>query len=555
MARSSSSHAKTFLPRQQRRHLRPRRSPKKRVDATVLCPGALQNLSGAQPEHLPPGMDLPRHAGDKTLAVHAGEKLGRCWGTDTDSIVTPVVGGATHWFKNSEDLIAFKEGRRHSHEYGRYSNPTVKVLEDKISSLEKAEATLVTSSGMNAIVVTLLALVPPGSHVVTTTDCYSEARAFVRDRLGKMGIKSTFIDLDDMEKLKAVLETNDVSLFYADSPTNPFLKCLDISVVVELCHHLSGAQPEHAAAKTLAVHAGEKLGRCWGTDTDSIGTPVVGGTTHWFKNSEDLIAFKEGRRHSHEYGRYSNPTVKVLEDKISSLERAEATLVISSGMNAIVVTLLALVPPGSHVVTTTDCYSEARAFVRDRLGKMGIKSTFIDLDDMEKLKAVLETNDVSLFYADSPTNPFLKCLDISVVVELCHRRGALVCIDSTMASPINQKPLTLGANIVLHSAINSPWHQVARVQMDGYGGVISFETKSDLCGTMRFIDALEIPFIATSLGGCESLVQQPAVMSFWGQTDEEKSRNGIKDNLVRFSLGIEKFEDLRDDILQALEKI
>lgn len=102
---------------------------------------------------------------------------------------------------------------------------------------------------------------------------------------------------------------------------------------------------------------------------------------------------------------------------------------------------------------------------------------------------------------------------------------------------------------------SNPWHQVAEKQMSAYGGVVSFELKSDLRGTMMFVDALEIPFIATSLGGCESLVQQPTVMSFWGHSDHEKTKNGIKDNLVRLGFGIEKFEDLRDDILQALEKI
>uniref|UniRef100_A0A0E0A7F5 Cystathionine gamma-synthase n=1 Tax=Oryza glumipatula TaxID=40148 RepID=A0A0E0A7F5_9ORYZ len=99
---------------------------------------------------------------------------------------------------------------------------------------------------------------------------------------------------------------------------------------------------------------------------------------------------------------------------------------------------------------------------------------------------------------------------------------------------------------------SSPWHGVARRQMTGAGGVISFEVASDMRGAMRFVDALELPFIATSLGGCESLVQQPAIM---GKSDAEKAENGIKDNLVRFSFGIEKFEDLKDDILQALEKI
>ncbi|GJM84459.1 hypothetical protein PR202_ga00129 [Eleusine coracana subsp. coracana] len=397
-----------------------------------------------------------------------------------------------------------------------------------------------------------------------------------------------------------------------------------------------------ASDETLAVHAGEKfIDGAAALGTDSIATPVVSSTTHWFKNSEDLIAFKEGRRQSFEYGRYGNPTVKVLEDKISAVERAEATLVTSSIMNAIVATLLALVPPGGHIVATTECYSEARAFIRDRMGKMGIRSTFIDIDeDMESsLKDVLHQNDdVTLFYADSPTNPMLKCLNIGQIADVCHQKGVLLCIDSTLASPINQKPLTLGDDLVLHSATkymaghhdvitgcvstfevliskvrawhndlggaispnaaymiirslnkialrveasnctallmarllealpkigrvhypgleSSPWHNVANTQLAGYGGVFSFEVKADLHGTMMFIDALEIPFIARSLGGCESLVQQPAVMSFSGHTDAEKANNGIRDNFVRFSFGIENFEDLRDDILQTLDRI
>ncbi|TVU30701.1 hypothetical protein EJB05_22335, partial [Eragrostis curvula] len=506
---------------------------------------------------------------------------------------------------------------------------------------------------------------------------------------------------------------------------------------------LAVLQDDGPSDETLVVHAGEKLGNGVAS-TDSILAPIMVGTSQWFKNSDDLIDFKEGRCvGGFEYGRYGNPTLKeanyigpgsftnqkrppspcamciftiskqqilsglaqhcnaailssqsgatssfpldhwrrrlarskgdvteehrtlsfanVLEDKISALEKAESTLVTSSGMNAIAATLLALVPPGGHVVTTNDCYSEAGAFISDRLSGMGIRSTFIDLDDMElSLKAVLDQNDilpankyqlyvtellssqhtlqVTLFYTDSPTNPLLKCVDIRLVTEMCHRKGALVCVDSTLASPVNQKPLTLGADIVLHSATkfiaghhdviagcvsgsdvlisrirlwhhhlggaispnsaymiirglktmalrveaqnytalriacllechpkiervhypglkSCPWHHIAEIQMAGCGGVLSFEVASDLYGTMRFIDALKIPFIATSFGGCESLVQQPAVMSFWGQSEDRMAKMGIKNNLVRFSVGIEKFEDIRDDILQALDKV
>ncbi|EEE65425.1 hypothetical protein OsJ_20780 [Oryza sativa Japonica Group] len=370
-----------------------------------------------------------------------------------------------------------------------------------------------------------------------------------------------------------------------------------------------GTPPTTRSSSTPGSGGARAIGGVAAEVTDySIATPIVTGTARWFRDSADLVAFREGggrrrrRRHSFEYARYGNPTVEVLEDKISAMEKAEATIVTSSGMNAIVATLLAVVPPGGHVVATTDCYSEARAFIRDRLSKMGIRTTFVDLDDMEALQSVLDQGNVTMFYADSLTNPHLKCVDVRRVAELCHQRGALVCIDSTLASPINQKPLTLGADVVLHShhqnaaymiirglktmalrveaqnrtalrvarllerhpkveRVNypwlesSPWHGVARKQMTGAGGVISFEVASDMRGAMRFVDALELPFIATSLGGCESLVQQPAIMSYWGKSEAEKTENGIKDNLVRFSFGIEKFEDLKDDILQALEKI
>uniref|UniRef100_A0A0D3GES1 Cystathionine gamma-synthase n=1 Tax=Oryza barthii TaxID=65489 RepID=A0A0D3GES1_9ORYZ len=193
----------------------------------------------------------------------------------------------------------------------------------------------------------------------------------------------------------------------------------------------------HTSDDTLVVHAGERrraraISGVEAEATDySIATPIVTGTARWFRDSADLVAFREGggrrwRWHSFEYARYGNPTVEVLEDKISAMEKAEATIVTSSGMNAIVVTLLAVVPPGGH-------------------------TTFVDLDDMEALQSVLDQGNVTMFYADSLTNPHLKCVDVRRVAELCHQRGALVCIDSTLASPINQKPLTLGADVVLHS--------------------------------------------------------------------------------------------------------
>ncbi|CAL9093283.1 unnamed protein product [Musa acuminata var. zebrina] len=388
---------------------------------------------------------------------------------------------------------------------------------------------------------------------------------------------------------------------------------------------------------SLAVHAGERLGR--GITTDGITTPVVNTSAYWFSNSDELIDFKEKRHASFEYGRYGNPTTQALEEKMSALERAESTLFVSSGMYASVAMFSALVPAGGHIVTTNDCYRKTRIFIESELPKMGISATVIDPADTESLKSTLEQNNVTLFFTESPTNPFLRCIDIELVSRLCHNNGALVCIDGTFASPVNQKALALGADLILHSAtkfiaghndviggcisgseeliskirlyhnvvggvLNSnaaymilrgmktlhlrvqnqnstalrmaqlleehpkiicvyypglpshPEHHIAKRQMTGFGGVVSFEIAGDSSTTRKFLDSLKIPYIAPSFGGCESIVDQPAIMFYWDLSRPERTaKYGIKDNLVRFSFGVEGFEDLKADILQALEKI
>ncbi|MQL87009.1 hypothetical protein Taro_019543 [Colocasia esculenta] len=390
---------------------------------------------------------------------------------------------------------------------------------------------------------------------------------------------------------------------------------------------------------SLAVHAGERSGR--GIVTDGITTPIVNTSAYWFKNSAELIDFKEGRHKSFEYGRYGNPTTKVLEEKmrlISALEKAESTLFVTSGMYASVAMLQALVPRGGHIVTTTDCYRKTRIFIQNELPKMDISATVIDPADMDSLERALDQNNVSLFFTETPTNPLFRCVDIELVSKLCHKKGALVCIDGTFASPINQKALTLGADIVLHSATkfiaghndvlagclsgseeliskirlyhhvvggvlnpnaaymilrgmktlhlrvqqqnmtalrmaqfleehpkilrvyypglpSHPEHHIAKQQMTGFGGVVSFEVDGGLHDTIRFIDNLKIPYLAPSFGGCESIVDQPAIMSYWDLPQEDRVKHGIKDNLVRFSFGVEDFEDLKADILLALEYV
>ncbi|KAK2079805.1 hypothetical protein QBZ16_002200 [Prototheca wickerhamii] len=369
---------------------------------------------------------------------------------------------------------------------------------------------------------------------------------------------------------------------------------------------------------------------------DSLTTPIVQTATYTFKNTEELIAYQEGRFGSYEYGRYGNPTARACEEKIRALERAEDCLVSSSGMNAATTMLLALVPAGGHLVTTTDCYRRTRQFIATVLPKMGISATVIDPSDLAGLERALASRPTALFFSESPTNPYLRCIDIPKVKALCAAHGAVVAVDSTFATPINQRALELGADLVLHSATkylsghndvlagalagradlvaavramhnvlggvidphaaylllrgmktldlrvsranasalllarrlqehpkiarvhypgleSHPDHAIAARQMDGFGGVVSFELAGDLWATARFIDACRLPYIAPSLGGVESLIEQPTIVSYWDQGPEERACIGIRDSLVRFSVGVEAAEDIWADLNQALE--
>lgn len=403
-------------------------------------------------------------------------------------------------------------------------------------------------------------------------------------------------------------------------------------------HHDNHYAPPTLQPSTLTVHGGENNGRLRQGLLDSLTTPIVQTSTYTFKNTAELIAYQEGRHKSFEYGRYGNPTVRVVEEKIMALEGAEDCLLSSSGMCSATTMLLALVPQGGHIVTTTDCYRRTRQFIQTVLPKMGITCTVIDPSDLAGLQQALEERKVSLFFSESPTNPYLRCVDIPAIAKLCGRTNTVVCVDSTFATPVNSRALSLGADLVIHSATkylaghndvlagaicgsadlveqvrlmhnilggvidphaaylllrgmktlglrvehqnrialeiarrleahpkinrvhypgleSHPDHAIAVKQMSGFGGVISFEVRGDLWKTAAFIDNCRLPYIAPSLGGVESLIEQPTVISYWDQGPEKRAEIGIKDNLVRFSCGVEDLEDIWADLEQAIEKI
>ena len=392
------------------------------------------------------------------------------------------------------------------------------------------------------------------------------------------------------------------------------------------------SEEDDISQKTLAVHGGEPRTYPY----DALVAPITQTATYSFADTAELIAYFEGRMEREEYGRYGNPSVRLVEEKVAALERTEDAAAFASGMAAMTSMILALVKSGSHVILFADCYRRTRQFVTTFLDRFGVSSTLIPPADCEALKAAIRP-ETRLVIAEAPTNPYQTIPDLEQVAEICRERKIKTLVDSTFATPINCKPANYGIDIVVHSATkylaghndvlggvvagktglvslvrdlrsvfgacldphaaylvhrgiktlalrveqqnssaqalaerlerhprvqqvwypglaSHPNHATAKRLMNGYGGVVTFSVDADLHGTSRIIDACQIPRIAPSLGGVESLIEQPALMSYFELSTEEREAIGIKNNLVRYAVGIEDTDELIADMVGALDR-
>jgi cystathionine gamma-synthase len=383
---------------------------------------------------------------------------------------------------------------------------------------------------------------------------------------------------------------------------------------------------------------------------NALVTPVIQTATYTFSDTADLCRFMETKiwggdgtmAERGEYGRYGNPTVRAVEQRLAALENGGDALLFPTGMAAVSNVLLSMLSAGSHVIFTDDCYRKTRQFCMTFLSRLGIECTQVPMGDYSALEAAIRPN-TRIILSESPTNPYLRVVDLDALVAIACRHRVKTIIDATFATPVNQRPLDYGVDLVLHSATkylsghndimagavigetglihalrqsqgvlggildphaahllerglktlgirvvqqnntaqavatyleqhpkvervwypglpSHPDYRVAQRQMQGYGGVVSFEIASrdgenPLSTTSHFIDAMTIPYIAPSLGGVESLIEQPALMSYYELSSEERLSVGIKDNLVRFAVGIEDATDILDDLAQALAQI
>jgi cystathionine gamma-synthase len=372
---------------------------------------------------------------------------------------------------------------------------------------------------------------------------------------------------------------------------------------------------------TLAVHAGEERQKCGNSITD----PIFAASTYTFTDTQAVIDFIEQKLPREEYGRYGNPTEKIVERKLAALEGGEAALLYSSGMAAFVGLLMARLSTGDEVLFFDECYHRSREFCAKHLSRFGVVTHQVKACDYDALEAAI-TPKTRLLVSESPTNPHLSIVDMDRFAALGKRHGIETLIDATLATPYNLQPLRAGIDYVLHSAtkylgghndllagvlvgsaakledvrklrgvmgaVNSPHNlyllqrglktfelrmqrhnenglAVAqflanhpRVERVYYPGLtthphheLARQVKdADWRQTADVVDAVKIPRIGPSLGGVESLIEQPLIMSYYETPPSDRKRYGIPDNMIRLACGIENSADLIADLAQALEK-
>ncbi|MEA3588396.1 cystathionine gamma-synthase [Pseudidiomarina sp. 1APP75-27a] len=364
--------------------------------------------------------------------------------------------------------------------------------------------------------------------------------------------------------------------------------------------------------------------------------PATGAVMPPIFTSSTYIQESPGVHKGFEYSRSHNPTRFAWERAVASLENGSRGFAFGSGMAA-TSTIMEILNSGDHVVAMDDLYGGTfRLFDKVRGRSAGLEFSYVDLSDMGEVKAAI-TEKTRMIWVETPSNPMLKLVDIEAIVAIAKQHNIIVVVDNTFATPYNQLPLDLGADIVMHSATkylnghsdmvggiavvgdneelaeqmaflqnsvgavagpfdsylalrgvktlalrmkqhneaaltiakwleqhpavekvihpgltSHPQHELAKKQMSGFGGMISILLKGDIEKARTFLEKVEIFALAESLGGVESLIEHPAIMTHASIPKENREKLGILDNFVRISVGIEDVDDLIADLDQAL---
>ena len=373
---------------------------------------------------------------------------------------------------------------------------------------------------------------------------------------------------------------------------------------------------------TKTIHGGQIKEKAYG----AVMPPIYQTSTYSQKSP--------GEHSGYEYSRTQNPTRHALERSIASLENAKYGLAFSSGLSAIDA-IMKLFSPGDEIISTNDLYGGSYRLFEKVFKKFGLKFVFTDLRNLNEIENLISSK-TKLIWVETPTNPMINIVDIEDLSKICKTNNLLLAVDNTFSTPFLQKPIDLGADIVMHSATkflaghsdvilgllalsndelaeklffmqnssgaicgpmdsfltlrgiktlhvrmqrhcenarvianylkkhdkvdnvywpgfeNHPNHNIAKSQMNDFGGMISFTVKGNFDLVKRITSSFKVFTLAESLGGVESLVNHPATMTHASIPKEERDKIGITDNLIRLSVGIEDISDLVDDIKQTI---
>ncbi|MCX7913732.1 MAG: PLP-dependent aspartate aminotransferase family protein [Thermodesulfovibrionales bacterium] len=209
--------------------------------------------------------------------------------------------------------------------------------------------------------------------------------------------------------------------------------------------------PDKLRFATLAIHGGSRRNKAY----HSVTTPIVQTSNYYFNTTSEVLDFMKAKGEGkilreHEYGRYGNPTQEECERKLAAIENAERAILFSTGMSAVVLTLLAYISKGGHIIFTNDCYRQTRDFATNFLNKFGLEYSIVE-PSKEAISQEIREN-TKIIFTELPTNPYLRILDLPGVIKVAKENNLLTIIDATMATPYNIKPLELGVDIVVHSA-------------------------------------------------------------------------------------------------------
>lgn len=377
------------------------------------------------------------------------------------------------------------------------------------------------------------------------------------------------------------------------------------------------------AFETLSIHAGQPTD----SETGAVMTPIYASST--FEQPAP------GKPDPYEYSRTENPTRTALEGNVATLEGGEFGRCFASGMAAIDA-ICSLLEPGDHVVAGEDAYSGTNRLFEEVYARRGVETSFVDTTDMAAIEMAC-TPETVLLWLESPTNPLLSIVDIPAIAAIADEHDALCVVDNTFATPYLQRPLDLGADVVVHSLTkylgghsdviggaivtddeeldeafgyyqnavgatlspfdsfltlrgtktlpvrmdrhcenaevladwlesrsnvtrvyypgltDHPGHDIARKQMDAFGGMVSFELDGTPNEAIELTTSTDVFTLAESLGGVESLIELPAEMTHAGVPTKRREQIGVSPTLVRLSVGIEHVNDLQADLDQAIE--